>query len=409
MAKSSSFCCLFMIWSLAIAEVRAQAQSQVEVRCTAHKAVKIVMPDYPEQLKKQGIEGQLFLLVDIDRKGNVDLAEVWMGLHPELDRLAVEALKRWKFEPYIYAGEPIRATFFVRLIFNSGNPDTINEGPPQPAPTESLSPELRTVLEKSDEYCQKLTSASLYYVCTEKITEISRQVMEKTGGLIRGLGHDSRTGKETMEATFTYAALGNRQKSECLYDYQLVRKEGKVEERRVLLEKDGRKITGQNPPQPAIRLYSLKPIYVPAWILSSDQRSIFSYEFSKGERVGGKEVYVIEVKPRMSESGDLKGGRIWLDKSSYRVLKAEVRTTLLPGCEPFLHECAMNHWKPLFTSIHYYEIEKNGILYPSRSVIRIEYDKMVSPKRDVKYSANIRYGRYRFFTVETEAGIRDLE
>jgi len=366
----------------------------------------MVMPDYPELLKKQGVEGQLFLLVDIDRNGNVDLAEVWMGLHPELDRLAVEALKRWKFEPYIYAGEPIRATFFVRVIFNSGSLETIKEGPAQLAPPESLSPELRNVLDKCDEYCQKLTAASLYYVCTEKITEISRQVMERTGGLIRGLGHDSRTGKEIMEATFTYAALGNRRKSEFLYDYQLIRKEGQVEERQVLLEKDGRKVTGQNPPQPATRLYSLKPIYVPAWLLSGEQQAVFSYMLAKEEKVSGKEVFVIEVKPRMPESGNLKGGRIWLDKSTYRVLKAEVRTTLLPGCEPLFQECSINHWKPLSTAIHYYEIEKNGILYPSRSVIRIEYDKMVSPKRDVKYAANIRYGRYRFFTVETEAGIR---
>jgi protein TonB len=396
-----------MILSLATLEVRAQAQNQVEVRCTAHKAIKMVMPDYPEPLKKQGIEGQLFLLIDIDRKGNVDLAEVWIGLHPELDRLAVEALKKWKFEPFIYAGEPIRATFFVRVIFNSGNLNTIKEGPSQPAPPDSISPELRAILDKCDEYCQKLTVASLYYVCTEKMSEISRPVVEKTGGLIRGLGHDSKTGKEIMEASFNYAALGNRRKSECLYDYQLIRKEGKVEERRVLLEKDGKKVTGQNPPQPATRLYSLKPIYVPAWLLSGEQQTVFSYMFAKEEKVSGKEAYVIEVKPRTPGGGGLKDGRIWFDKSTYRVLKAEVRTTLMPGYEPFFQECSINHWKPLSTGIHYYEIEKNGILYPSRSVIRIEYDKMFSPKRDVKYAANIRYGRYRFFTVETEAGIRE--
>ena len=95
MVKSRSFCCLFMILSLATIKVRAQPQTDVEVRRTAHKAVKTVMPDYPEQLKKQGIGGQLFLLVDIDRKGNMDDVGIWIGRHPELDRLAVEALRNW--------------------------------------------------------------------------------------------------------------------------------------------------------------------------------------------------------------------------------------------------------------------------------------------------------------------------
>jgi TonB family protein len=190
----------------------AQTQGQVEVYCTARKAVKTVLPDYPEPLNNQGIEGQLLLLVDIDRKGNVASADVWKGLHPELDRLAVEALKKWKFEPYAYEGEPIRATFFVRVVFTSGKQETFEEVQPQLNPTESLSPELKSVLDKCDEYCQKLSIAALYYVCTEKMSEMSRDVVEKTGGLIRGLGHDSKTGREIMEATFRYAALGSRRK-----------------------------------------------------------------------------------------------------------------------------------------------------------------------------------------------------
>ena len=264
-------------------------------------------------------------------------------------------------------------------------------------------------MDKCDEYCRKLTVASLYYVCTEKMREITREVVEKTSGLTRGLGHDSKTGKEIMEATFKYTALGKRRKSGCLYDCQLIRKEGNVEERRILLEKDRKKVMGQNPPQPAARLYSLKPIYIPAWLLSSEQRAIFSYELAKEEKVSGKEAYVIEVKPRTPGDGDLRGGKIWLDKSTGRALKAEVRTTFLAGYESFIQECSMNHWRPLFTSIHDYETEKSGILYPSRSVVRIEPDKMFSPGRDVKYSAYILYDRYRFFTVETESGIRDMK
>jgi len=140
-----------------------------------------------------------------------------------------------------------------------------------------------------------------------------------------------------------------------------------------------------------------------------EQEHPFSFKKGKEEKILGREAFVIEVRPRTPEAGDIIGAAIWFDKSTFQVLKAEVKTAFLAGFESYVRECTINHWKPLFTCEHYYEIEKDGILYPSRSVIRVDYDKMTYPKSDVKYIARIRYGQYRFFSVNTETEIKKME
>lgn len=57
--------------------------------------------------------------------------------------------------------------------------------------------------------------------------------------------------------------------------------------------------------------------------------------------------------------------------------------------------------KPI-TATHFYRVEKNGILFPSLSEIRVEYTGLVRPQKDTKAKIEIHYENYRFFTVETE-------
>jgi hypothetical protein len=75
------------------------------------------------------------------------------------------------------------------------------------------------------------------------------------------------------------------------------------------------------------------------------------------------------------------------------------------GYENILSECDNYFLKPHFKSTHYYEVEKNGILFPSRSEIRVEYSGLLAAKKDLKSELEVTYENYKFFTVETDHNI----
>jgi hypothetical protein len=111
---------------------------------------------------------------------------------------------------------------------------------------------------------------------------------------------------------------------------------------------------------------------------------------------------VIEARPKRGRGRDIKGGKIWVDKATFRILKVEVETAFLKGYEQDLEECPRHNLTPHFTATHFYGVEKNGILFPSFSEILVEYTGLVRPQKDTKAKIEIHYKNYRFFTVETE-------
>lgn len=58
-----------------------------------------VKPEFPDELKRKGIEGKVVLSVVVQSDGRVGRVEVVDRLHPELDRLAVRAAKKLRFRP----------------------------------------------------------------------------------------------------------------------------------------------------------------------------------------------------------------------------------------------------------------------------------------------------------------------
>jgi TonB family protein len=67
--------------------------------------VKKVEPQYPADAKQQHIQGVVSLKVKIDKEGNVETVELISG-HPLLAPAAIDAMKLWKFKPYLMSGTP---------------------------------------------------------------------------------------------------------------------------------------------------------------------------------------------------------------------------------------------------------------------------------------------------------------
>jgi protein TonB len=75
-------------------------------------------PDYPPDLLAARITGSVKLLVHVQSDGRVARASIHRTSgHPALDRAALEAVRRWRFEPARRAGVPIALDILVPVRF----------------------------------------------------------------------------------------------------------------------------------------------------------------------------------------------------------------------------------------------------------------------------------------------------
>jgi len=83
--------------------------------------IKRVAPKYPTFIKRRGIQGQVWLNVEVLINGDVGEIEVAGSLFPGkggLDEAAVEAVKKWKFEPAKSSGKSVACWVKFPIIFS---------------------------------------------------------------------------------------------------------------------------------------------------------------------------------------------------------------------------------------------------------------------------------------------------
>ncbi len=72
---------------------------------------------YPEEAKKYGIEGKVFVRVFIDEKGNVVKAEVFKGIGFGCDDAALTAVRKLHFIPGELKGKPVKTQITIPVVF----------------------------------------------------------------------------------------------------------------------------------------------------------------------------------------------------------------------------------------------------------------------------------------------------
>lgn len=80
-------------WALLFSVCAAQAQSELN-----RKARAKVAPTYPEIARRLDITGTVRIQVVVAPNGDIEDSKV-VGGHPVLVKAAMDALKKWKFEP----------------------------------------------------------------------------------------------------------------------------------------------------------------------------------------------------------------------------------------------------------------------------------------------------------------------
>lgn len=82
------------------------------------KVLESVLPVYPHQLLQMGRrEGEVRVAFSVDPTGKVDDFLAVAYTHPDFAESTITALKRWRFEPARYNGEPIAAATELSVRF----------------------------------------------------------------------------------------------------------------------------------------------------------------------------------------------------------------------------------------------------------------------------------------------------
>jgi protein TonB len=80
--------------------------------------VRTVPPEYPYELRRDGIAGVVTLSCVIDEQGNVTQLAIEKTTNPGFNNSALDALKRWKFKPARIDGNPVAKRVVIPLRFN---------------------------------------------------------------------------------------------------------------------------------------------------------------------------------------------------------------------------------------------------------------------------------------------------
>jgi protein TonB len=78
--------------------------------------VRRVQPAYPPLARQARIQGTVVLQAQISKEGSIENLQLLSG-HPMLAPAAIEAVKQWKYRPYLLNGEPVEVETQVMVNF----------------------------------------------------------------------------------------------------------------------------------------------------------------------------------------------------------------------------------------------------------------------------------------------------
>jgi len=78
--------------------------------------IKKTQPIYPPNALRMRIEGSVQLMATISKKGDISVVKILSG-DPGLARAAVDAVKQWKYKPYLLDGSPVEIQTQITVNF----------------------------------------------------------------------------------------------------------------------------------------------------------------------------------------------------------------------------------------------------------------------------------------------------
>ena len=100
----------------AIPKVATPQRVRVSTGVATGLLIKRVTPNYPQLAKQARIQGHVILQAEISKDGTIENLRLISG-HPMLAPAAIEAVKQWRYRPYMLNGEPVAVETQVQVNF----------------------------------------------------------------------------------------------------------------------------------------------------------------------------------------------------------------------------------------------------------------------------------------------------
>lgn len=254
-----------------------------------------------------------------------------------------------------------------------------------PAPVD-----LEAILEHEAEYCRRLESAALEFVCLEDVVEKIDQSKD-----IETLRWQTPRDRPPTSIRRTF-----------LYDFQYVRKGSDVREMRTLIKKNGKETVVREAELETRNFVYRNAVLAPVGMFGEKWRNAFRYRLAGTGRAGGRDCVIVEAtaKGGLAEV-DFLSGRAFIDKATLEILKIEWSEKGIGNREIFERRANLYHMRPSITVISEFEIEKNGIRFPSRHLIEELYYGLGGMDRSGRFlrsRTTIVYREFKFFMVTVE-------
>ncbi|HXM66319.1 MAG TPA: TonB family protein [Candidatus Acidoferrum sp.] len=101
---------------VAVPKVATPQRVRVSAGVTSGLLVRKVNPNYPPLARQARIQGTVVLHAVISKDGAIENLTLVSG-HPMLAPAAIDAVKQWKYKPYLLNGEPVEVDTEVQVNF----------------------------------------------------------------------------------------------------------------------------------------------------------------------------------------------------------------------------------------------------------------------------------------------------
>ena len=101
---------------VAVPRVATPQRVRVSQGVTQGLLLRKIQPSYPPLARQARIQGSVLLQAEISKDGSIENLRLISG-HPMLAPAAIEAVKQWKYKPYILNGEPVAVETQITVNF----------------------------------------------------------------------------------------------------------------------------------------------------------------------------------------------------------------------------------------------------------------------------------------------------
>ena len=102
---------------VAVPKVATPQRVRVSTGVATGLLIRKVTPNYPQLANQARIQGSVVLQAEISKDGTIQNLQLISG-HPMLAPAAIEAVKQWRYKPYLLNGEPVAVETQVVVNFS---------------------------------------------------------------------------------------------------------------------------------------------------------------------------------------------------------------------------------------------------------------------------------------------------